>query len=275
MKNGHGQISSDGGFTLIEVLVALSVLGLLLVMVLSMLKSMSLAISNSDKRQEAVSQARQVLNRIGVDLASQIRRQDIPYGYAAADTLTDYTGNDTLAFFTEGKSYNGTRQVIEAAYRINTASYTLERAAVSINWTDSIDWFLPVEEYNTFQNTLPKIQNGEWQEISPLIFRFEVCFLSNDPATGVRTLDTKPPSSIDSLVALVVTVAVLDSTERAKITTAQVKSLADALPDPGVNVNPLALWEGVIQGNSLPAQTSVPRTITSAIRCFQQYFPFK
>lgn len=275
MKNRHGQISGSRSFTLVEVLVALAVLGLLLIMVLSILKNLSAAITSSDKRQESISQARQSLNRIGVDLASQIRRQDIPYGYAPVGSVSDYTGNDQLAFFTEGKSYTGTRNVIEAAYRVNSKTYALERAAVSINWGDSVDWFLPTNQTNTFQNTLPQIAESEWQEISPAIFRFEVCFLFNDQTSGARTLDTKPPTTIDKLVALVITVAVLDSTERAKLSTTQLKNLADALPDPSVNENPLVLWEGLIQSNGFSSQTAVARPITSSIRCFQQYFPVK
>ncbi len=67
------------GFTLIEVVVAVAVLTILTVLVAQLTKSASTITRVGVKRINTDTQARAVLDRIGVDISNMIKRTDLDY----------------------------------------------------------------------------------------------------------------------------------------------------------------------------------------------------
>ncbi len=207
-------------FTILEMLVAMAVLALISSVVLLIIQSTSSTIRASDSRQEAASQARQALGRLAIDLASQIRRTDIAYGYATTNG-GDFTGNDRLGFYTEATSYKG-RDTSLVEYRINPATAELERGIAALNWEIRSAFFLPAAQRDTFRASSPPSPTRDFQTLSPQIFRMEVCYLSLD-AAGQRVVGIPSASARKSAVcSRSSSASPLDTQTRAQLTPAQV-----------------------------------------------------
>src|SRR6266566_538193 len=91
------------GFTLVELLVAITMLALLVLLVSSMLNSTAKVTAVSTKRMEADSQERQLLDRMAVDFAQMVKRKDV--SYYVKTTGTPQVGNDLIAFFSTVPGY--------------------------------------------------------------------------------------------------------------------------------------------------------------------------
>lgn len=130
-----------GGFTLVELLVAILVLTIIIFM-LGQLAGNSAAVSRTgSKHIDTDSEARAVLDRMALDFAKMLKRTDVDYyikapaGYKNPNAhgngqklTTGQNGNDQIAFFSEVPGYNSTATssswqspVSLVAYRINQA----------------------------------------------------------------------------------------------------------------------------------------------------------
>ena len=123
-----------GGFTLAELLVTMSVLVLLVFLFTQLLNSAATTMTLGNKRMDADSQARQLLDRMAIDFDQMLKRTDVSY-YVKTTGNTE-TGNDQIAFFSavpgyySQAGYNSNASLV--AYRVNadstSASYNkLER----------------------------------------------------------------------------------------------------------------------------------------------------
>src|SRR5215468_11710000 len=90
-------------FTLVELLISVSVLVLLVLLATQLLNSAATITTLGQKQMDANSQARQLLDRMGVDFAQMVRRTDLDY--FAKNTTTpnsqggSMAGNDQIAFY--------------------------------------------------------------------------------------------------------------------------------------------------------------------------------
>jgi len=73
------QQAARRGFTLVELLVATSILTLVIILVSSLTHNATLTITSNTGHLDADAQAREFLNRLGRDLKSMIIRPDIDY----------------------------------------------------------------------------------------------------------------------------------------------------------------------------------------------------
>jgi prepilin-type N-terminal cleavage/methylation domain-containing protein len=131
-------------FTLVEMLVAMAVLSLLLLLIFSIVGA-SLKISDTTGRgADSSNEAKQVLDRIGVDIAGMLNRPDIDQFYYKA------VGNDKMFFYTQQTGFfdstviaAGESPVTFVGYRIDTntlvnpAAPALERLGQGLDWDDS------------------------------------------------------------------------------------------------------------------------------------------
>src|ERR1700733_13755564 len=69
-------------FTLVEVLVATSVLTLMVLMMTALMDSASLIVTSSGRHLAADDQARQVFDRMQVDFARMLKRNDVYFNFA-------------------------------------------------------------------------------------------------------------------------------------------------------------------------------------------------
>src|ERR1700731_4443658 len=100
-----------GGFTLVEIMVSIATLTLLLLMTAQLFNSASTITTIGHKRIDADNQARPVLDRMAVDFAQMVKRNDVDFfgkntaapnsvGGAMKGGATGIPGvNDQIAFF--------------------------------------------------------------------------------------------------------------------------------------------------------------------------------
>ncbi len=100
----------------------MAVLSLLVVIVSSMVNSATTIVSLGNKRMDADSQVRPVLDRMAVDFAQMIRRPDVDY--YVKSYLDPEAGNDRVAFFCNVQGYypsTGSQSPVSlVSYRINS-----------------------------------------------------------------------------------------------------------------------------------------------------------
>ena len=207
-------------FTLIELLVSMSVLALLLALVVQMIDSAMALSANSTKQLDADSQARLVFDRMAVDFAQIVKRQDVDYYLHKNDTGTFPATNDQIAFYSETSGYYPSNTV--AASTSNAAlvgycidsKYRLQRLSKALVWngvtngTPPAMTFLPQATPAYLSLTLPYIwpltfnsttnpdmsasADADYQVIGEQVFRMEVCYLIRDTNYGVVELSDSP-----------------------------------------------------------------------------------
>jgi Tfp pilus assembly protein PilV len=87
------------GFTLVEILVSISVLGLMMIGIAQMMNSALAITGGSYKHMDADTQARMVLDRMAYDISKITKRMDVDYYFQKN------TGNDQMAFYSESGGY--------------------------------------------------------------------------------------------------------------------------------------------------------------------------
>lgn len=132
----------DAGFTLIELMVSIAVLGLLGGMVMQLLGSASRLTTNSRKTGDCDTEARFVLDQISADLSRRVRRPDVDAFVAKLK------GDDRLYFFSETPGYSPTLSAQDRStvslvgYRLQAPAstggrFTLQRYARALPWVST------------------------------------------------------------------------------------------------------------------------------------------
>ncbi len=270
------RVFGQRGFTLVEMLVAVAVLGLLVAMLAQTVALTGQAISVNSKKLDATGEARLVFDRLATDLAARPRRSDLGALFTKINGGTSTAGaNDTLQFYSEVDGYSGAHQIAAVGYRIQqtttTRYYQLERGAVGTDWG-------PGTSSNPFVQFLPNMfaapltADPNYDVLANGVFRLEFCVLLN---TGVMTNPPAPTASspntdLTNVVGLIVAIGVLDANSLKSVSHAQLQQLAAALPDNTSGDNPLADW------NTARAQTGfasgIPPQIIQSVRLYQRTF---
>lgn len=270
-------IKRDAAFTLTEVLVAMAILVSLILLIVKLVSSATDVITLGEKHIDADSQARAVLDRMGVDISAIIKRADVDYYFAKQ------AGNDQCAFYSETAGYypadaTGTTpksSVSVAGYRIS--NNRLERLNKALVWngvtsTGSPMVFLP----QTLTAIWPDISGGgtdpDYQVLGDQIYRFEFCFLMRDGTLSDRPW--LPPNAtfagLQDIRDIVVAIAVLDN--KSRVIASDLAAAADKLQDvAGTSIpnTPAELWQQNIRNGDL----ALPRAAASQVRIYQRYFP--
>jgi hypothetical protein len=149
-------------FTIAEILVTMGVLALLILLFVQLLNSAATMTTLGHKQMDADSQARQVLDRMSLDVAQMVKRSDVDY-YLKSSASAPFRrvlqpGNDQIAFYSNVPGYYPTTgaqsPVSLVAYRVNsdstTAAYNeMERMGKGLVWnavsnTDTPMVFMPI-----------------------------------------------------------------------------------------------------------------------------------
>jgi hypothetical protein len=143
-KPQHDRIRRIDGFTLAELLVSVGVLVLLVLLATQLLNSAANITTLGHKQMDADSQARQVMDRMTLDVAQMVKSSDVDYYLksSAASPLRNLLqpGNDKIAFYSAVPGYylsgsTSTQQspVSLVSYRVN-AQHKLERMGKGLVW---------------------------------------------------------------------------------------------------------------------------------------------
>ena len=151
---------SGSGFTLVELLVAITALVVLMLMVSRLVDGTSKITSSGNKRIDTDTEARAVLDRMGSDIGNMLKRSDVDY-WLKSGNGTYYTnkrghtigkghvkgattqGSDQIAFYSQVEGYKPTSTpttfdqnspVSLVVYRIHNTLYKMERMWKSLLW---------------------------------------------------------------------------------------------------------------------------------------------
>jgi len=227
-------------FTLVEILVSMAVLVLLLTLILQIINGAATVTAMGNKSMDADAQARALLDRMDIDIAAMIRRQDVDYYLKGrpSDGSNKQTGNDQMAFYSEVPGYypsTGSQSPISVvAYRLNSATYKMERLGIGLLWngdpgtssTNTAVAFLPVPLASPLPSPLPSPAPASWptpawpqaanpatsdsnyETFGPDVFRFEYYYVlkgqnaSNPSILSDTPWDTRSPASHASVMGL-------------------------------------------------------------------------
>ena len=249
-------------FTLVEMLVAVTILLFMMVVAVQFVALASRSTINDRKKIEALSAARQAFDRIGLDWKSRIARPDV------AVALTKQAGNDEIAFVTQMTSPGMNRPLSVVHFRISPATGQLERGAVGYNWTGSSLPTFPLL-------TLPVPDESAFQPLSLGVFRFEFSLLAKASGTQ-RPEYLAPPStgsitSVTNAQAIVLAVAAVDTVTLKLVSADQLKKMASALDDVETG-DPAAAWKASLNDSSFAKSSGVPPLVAQAVRVYERYY---
>src|SRR6267378_7406124 len=139
-----GRFRRRAGFTLVELLVTVGVLGLLVLLATQLLNSAATITTLGNTQMDADSQTRQLLDRMAIDFAQMVKRSDVDY-YLKSSAIPPPTGvrnllqpgNDKIAFYSTVPGYypsTGSQSPVSLiAYRVNP-QHKLERMGKGLVW---------------------------------------------------------------------------------------------------------------------------------------------
>jgi prepilin-type N-terminal cleavage/methylation domain-containing protein len=300
------------GFTLTELLVTMGVLVVLVLLFTQLLNSAATTMTLGNKRMDADSQARQLLDRMAIDFNQMVKRRDVSYfvktlGNPQTAATQGGNPNDQIAFFSAvpgyySQGYNSNASLV--AYRVNAAlsspSYTkLERMGKGLSFngayagtpipllfldnpanptptptpTTTIDHIWPAATSST-------TADPDFEAAGPQVFRFEYYYLlSSSPSVGTANqLSAGPWSNVNSFVikdvaAIVVAIAVIEPKSKVLLDNDQMATLAGTLQDFPTGGGSTPGQLLTLWQAALDANTlGLPRPAISGIRLYERYF---
>jgi hypothetical protein len=284
---------------LTELLVTMGVLVVLVLLFTQLLNSAATTMTLGNKRMDADSQARQLLDRMAIDFDQMLKRTDVSY-YVKTLGNTQ-TGNDQIAFFSavpgyySQAGYNSNASLV--AYRVNadstSASYNkLERMGKGFPLNGAYTTapipllFRDGSSNTTIQGVWPAAASStaadsDYETAGPQVFRFEYYYLLSSNFITPNQLSAGPWVSTDAfsvkdVAAIVVAIAVIEPKSKVLLTTANMEKLAgtNGQTSPLVDFTTgwvpgqlLSTWQTALDGI-----TDMPRPAISSIRLYERYF---
>jgi type II secretory pathway component PulJ len=299
------QCRRRAGFTLAELLVSVGVLVLLVFLSTQLINSATTVAILGNKRMDADSEARQILDRMAIDFAQMVKRTDVDYYVKLANG--QQRQNDQIAFYSAVPGYNPSSAAASSVslltYRVNSnpasSSYNkMERLGKGLVWngastTDSPVVFLPLTISNTWcQATITGTPSAicagtpdpTYEVIGPDVFRFEYYYLlTNGALSDAPCLDAANCNTLNAwrdVAAIAVDLAVIDPRSKVLLTDQQIATfngnsgLTNFLNDWSSDLNRpgklITSWQNKL--NSVIRTASVPRQASSGIRFYERYF---
>lgn len=286
----------NAGFTLIEILVALGVLGIVLALFTQIVGHVENVTTGGRRRLDVDSTAQLTLDRIARDLSTRASRADVDW------LLQKNTGDDAVYFFSEAPGYctvNATQSdtIALIGYRtaLNAQGYkVLERVGKALPLTGGDQFYhLPTGSLAiSIANLLPE----DAQTLTDGLVRFEIEFLlsngdisdtiplrSANSKDDLHYLDANGKSAVvnanklpdwDSVTAVIVTIALIDSDRGRILTEGQIEAIASQLPDAALikaggnrsDTGP-GSWQKVIESGA------ISQAARGAIRVYSKSIP--
>jgi type II secretory pathway component PulJ len=265
------QRAGEAGFTLAELLVSVAVLVLLVVLMSQVLQSAATITTRGHKQMDADGQARQLLDRMGIDFAQMVKRSDVDYYVKSSapspQRRVAQPGNDQIGFYSAVPGYypaTGSQSPLSlVAYRVNSSSTSAsynktERLGKGLVWnavstTDTPVVFMPIPIASPLPNAeLPvptpnPLPTPAWPQaadmtpdtayelIGPHVFRFEYYYLLKDGTFSDNPM-LSPHTSISGMQdvsAIVVDIAVIDPRSRTLVSDCLLSKFNGAPPPAG------------------------------------------
>ncbi len=275
---------NERAFTLVEMLVAIAILGILCTILMQILSSVTGVTIGCTKHFDADTQARLVLDRVSYDVAQMIQRADVDYDFPAAASAN---GNNEMYFFSQSSGYYPSTAVNPPApttasttsaldprssvslvgYRINPATNQMERLSKGLVWSGVTGANSAVYLPQTIVGTWPTLSaDTNFQVISEDVFRLQIQFLIQNATTPAQVSSTPNLEGIPAgttgyfnpkeVMAIVVSLAVLDSTSQKIVPSGGLGIAASKLPSALGAALPMSSWETNIFNLGLPSEAA-------------------
>lgn len=260
---------SVGGFTLIEMLVAVAILAMLVVLVAQMVGSVASGTAASGKHISADDEARLVFDRMAGDFSGMITRPDVN------PLWVPKVGNDEIYFYSEAPAaYASTGTVSQVAligYRVTTNG--LERLGQGQSWDELL--------FTNGSVSTSGVIAANYSAIAPSVFRMEHTLLmkpgsvnNNGTTNGANyySQTNNLGKSMQDVAGVVVVLGILDQASQ-KIVKSGVMTdsalLTQFLDSTSTGV-PVGSW---ITNARTMSVTGLPAAARAQIRVYQRYFP--
>jgi hypothetical protein len=290
LRTAHATPNETDGFTLSELVVTVGVLVLLVLLATQLLKSAATVTTVGHKQMDADSQARQLLDRMAIDFAQLVKRNDLDLfakGTIAPNSVGGtMTGNDQIAFYSAVPGYypsTGSQSPVSlVAYRVNSAatstSYNkMERMGKGLIWNGVDPSYTPVAfmpitiAASWAAATSSSASDTAYEVIGPQAFRFEYAYLLTNGSVSIAPpLDGNSHADLSQIAAIIVDIALIDPKSKLLLTNVQITSLAAQLIDFPTGRPPGYLrtqWQTILDTN-----TTLPRPAVSGIRLYERVF---
>lgn len=271
---------SQQGFTLVEMLIAVSILAMIVVLVTQLFNSAAVVTTSGNKRIDADAHSRPLFDRMSVDFAQMPTRPDIDYYFKNASN--PQSGNDQLAFFSLVPGYypaSGPQSPASVVgYRINSQNQ-MERLGKGLVWNgvsaaNAPIVFLPVTIATVWPTATNSSPDSDYELVGPQAFRFEYSYLLRNGQTSNTPWDVgagrSSISGLQDVAAIVAIVATIDPRSRVLLSSSQISTLSSRLQDSSDGAGPgdlAATWRTTLNGI-----TDMPRAAISAVRIYERHF---
>jgi hypothetical protein len=277
-------------FTIAELLVSIAILSLVVIFLARVFTSAASVTTTGNKHMDCDLQARQVFDRMAVDLAQMIKRSDVDQYVKGLDPMKP--GNDRIAFFSQVPGYSPTSAnpspISLVAYRINADNTSrsfnkMERMGKGLLWNGTSPTPTPPNDKSfmifgttpTLQTNWPGATTGDpsnasykdpdYELVGPQVFRFEYYYILNDGTFA----ENPGAAGIPNVTAIAACIAVVDPKSKILISNDQLSTLAGSMTDFAAGMKPgelLTAWQAALDASTLP------RPAVSAIRLYERYF---
>jgi prepilin-type N-terminal cleavage/methylation domain-containing protein len=284
---------SSRAFTLTEILLAIAVLAVLVLLIARLINGAVIFTTLSNKRLDADSNARPLLDRMAVDFAQMVKRNDVSYYLKTRSNTQE--GNDQIAFFSAVTGYYPSPSKQSpfslVAYRVNSdpgsRSYNkVERMGKGLLWNGASPTYLPILflapsstfPTTTIANTWPaaasdSLTDPDYEPVGPQVFRFEYYYMLTNGEFSTGPWSSLNTVAIRDVAAIVVAIAVIDAKSKMLLTNSQIAAITEHLPNYVASMGAGALnaeWQNRLDTDPLIA--AMPRSAISGIRVCERYF---
>ena len=269
-----------GGFTLTELLVAISIVTAVVLLVTRLFNSATIVTTTGSTRIDADSQFRPLADRMAIDFSQIVRRPDVDFFLKSP--ANPQGGNDQMAFFSTVAGYypsTGSASPFSVVgYRVSS-EHQLQRFGKGLLWngvstTSSPIVFLPLTIGATWPTATSGAADPDYEPIAPQVVRFEYSYLLKrgvlDDTPWDTALGHTSVSGLQDVAGISVVVAMLNPKTRGLLSPTQVETLTGRLPDfvPGLKPGDLsARWQAAIDGI-----TDMPRPALQSARVYERCF---
>ncbi len=259
-----------GGFTLIELIVSMAILGIIVLMALQVIDMSRNAIRISAAKSNNDTIARRVFDQIGRDLSQMVLRDD------ARIEFNSKAGNDQIAFLVNKRGLSaaadvGDRPVSLISYELvhdAALGERLLRGSLGYKFADKVGDALKLDASQKF----PAIPANNLQSVTNNIIRMEIEYLIRGN-TGI-TREITAPATTQNLCGLVISIVTLDDRSLRVIEVARLPDIAGKFTDATSSKNTLETWSKIRDDLAASGLSGVPKASLRSIHCYQRTFLF-
>lgn len=269
------------GFTLIEMLVSVTIMSFMLIMMSQMIGQTQSIWRSAQTRIDNFNKARSMLDLITDDLQRAVFRGDLPAFGTGGPTATPTATVDGLHYFTQtsftnafytrrpgaGSSVTAMRDVSLVSYGLNASGrgedkIVLQRSDLGVPWTNAQGGI-------SFQGDLAaSLQNATPREVAPGVVGFRLLFRRADGSL-IDQRDYTGYEAANPVVAINFGLAVIAKESLAQLSDDQIADLEAKFSDAQIKNGIKASWDGDVLTTAF--YTAYPKSLGSGLKTFERW----